>query len=93
MNLVSDSLGMIDFYSGVSPTVLTVLAPMINLAVLFSLATVRVEINADAGTDKDTLEAALQRGVAELRIAVQEGITSAGIKSVTAEISERFSDE
>ena len=37
------------------------------------LATIRVEINADYRTDKDTLEAALQRGVAELRIAVQEG--------------------
>ena len=57
------------------------------------LATIRVEINADDGTDKDTLEAALQRGVAKLRVAVQEGIPSAGIKSVTAEISERFLDE
>jgi uncharacterized protein YheU (UPF0270 family) len=57
------------------------------------LATIRVEINADDGTDKDAIEAALQRGVAKLRDAVQEGITAAGIKSVTAEISERFSDE
>ena len=28
---------MVDFYSGVSSTVLTVLAPMINLAILFSI--------------------------------------------------------
>ena len=36
--LFLDSYGMIDFYSGVSPTALTVLAPMINLAILFSSA-------------------------------------------------------
>jgi hypothetical protein len=35
--LFLDSYGMIDFYSGVSPTALTVLAPMINLAILFSI--------------------------------------------------------
>jgi hypothetical protein len=34
--LFLDSLGKIDTFSGVSPAVLTMLAPAINLAILFS---------------------------------------------------------
>ena len=43
--LFLDSLGMVDFYSGVSPTVLTVLAPMINLAILFSICSSCTDAN------------------------------------------------
>ena len=35
--LFLDSLGRIDSFSGVSPAVLTMLAPAINLAILFSI--------------------------------------------------------
>jgi hypothetical protein len=35
--LFLDSLGKIDSFSGVSPATLTILAPAINLAILFSI--------------------------------------------------------
>lgn len=57
-------------------------------------ATVKVEIETRDGMDKNAVEAALQRGVSELRQSIQHGGTSTptGIKSVTAEVSERFFD-